>query len=173
MVVRPSHPDSTPPCIQFIHGGPHGVTTTAFSPGTACLALEGCKPLNSPPIILKFMAADTVSQPNYSGSVGFGESSVRALLGNCGFLDVGDCIATVRHLVSLGISVEGKGKQFVMGGSHGGFLTSHRAFCFSDSSSPPTNNEKPPSHRPVPRYVQRRRYPQSRHLDRPHVVGYS
>ncbi|KAJ7879153.1 hypothetical protein B0H13DRAFT_2346178 [Mycena leptocephala] len=119
VVVKPSDFDSTPPCIQFIHGGPHSVTTTAFSHGTVCLALEGY----------------TVSQPNYSGSVGFGESSIRALLGNCGSLDVEDCIATVRHLVSLGISVEGKGKQFVMGGSHGGFLTSHLIGQFPDMFS--------------------------------------
>ncbi|KAJ6554236.1 Alpha/Beta hydrolase protein [Mycena capillaripes] len=116
VVIRPLRPESAPPCIQFIHGGPHGVTTTAFSPSTAFLALEGY----------------TVSQPNYSGSTGFGENSVRALLGNCGTLDVQDCFATVRHLITLGISVEGKGKQFVMGGSHGGFLTSHLIGQFPD-----------------------------------------
>ncbi|KAJ6541002.1 Alpha/Beta hydrolase protein [Mycena vulgaris] len=116
VVVRPSSPNSTPPCIQFIHGGPHGVTTTAFSPGSAALALEGY----------------TVSQPNYSGSTGFGEKSVRALMGHCGTLDVQDCIVTARHLVSLGLAVEGKGKQFVMGGSHGGFLTAHLIGQFPD-----------------------------------------
>ncbi|KAG5643652.1 hypothetical protein DXG03_000532 [Asterophora parasitica] len=67
----------------------------------------------------------TISLPNYTGSLGFGESAVRALLGNCGTLDVGDCIASTRHLIQLGISVEGPGKQLVTGGSHGGFLTGH------------------------------------------------
>ncbi|KAJ7783963.1 Alpha/Beta hydrolase protein [Mycena maculata] len=109
VVVRPASPESTPPCIHFIHGGPHGATTTAFSPSTAFFAIEGY----------------TVSQPNYSGSTGFGENTVRALVGNCGILDVGDCMATVKHLIGLGLSTEGKGKQFVMGGSHGGFLTAH------------------------------------------------
>ncbi|KAJ6549223.1 hypothetical protein DFH09DRAFT_1320214 [Mycena vulgaris] len=71
------------------------------------------------------LMADAVSSPNYSGSVGFGESSVRTLLGNCGTLDVQDCMATVRNLVDIGISVEGKGKQFLIGGSHGGCLTAH------------------------------------------------
>ncbi|KAF7344008.1 Peptidase-S9 domain-containing protein [Mycena venus] len=116
VVLRPSHADSTLPCVQFIHGGPHGVTTTAFFPGTAFLALEGY----------------TVSFPNYRGSVGFGENFVRALLGNCGTLDVEDCIATVRHLVKIGISAEGKGKQFLIGGSHGGFLTAHLIGQFPD-----------------------------------------
>jgi len=83
--------------------------TTAFSPNIAFMALAGY----------------TVSMPNYTGSTGFGEKSVRALLGNCGVLDVHDCVATAKHLVTLGLSVEGKGKQFVTGGSHGGFLSSH------------------------------------------------
>ncbi|KAJ7224591.1 Alpha/Beta hydrolase protein [Mycena pura] len=111
VVVRPSGPGvfTTPPCIHFIHGGPHNATTTAFSAEVAFLAIAGY----------------TVSQPNYSGSIGFGETFVRSLLGNCGTLDVQDCIATVRHLVELGLSVDGKGKQFVTGGSHGGFLASH------------------------------------------------
>ncbi|KAJ7730156.1 Alpha/Beta hydrolase protein [Mycena metata] len=112
LVIRPSHPeDSPPPCLQFIHGGPHMAVTTAFAPNTAFLAPEGY----------------TVWLPNYSGSLGFGENlkSVRALLGNCGSLDVQDCIATVRHLVDLRIAVQGKGKQFVSGGSHGGFLAAH------------------------------------------------
>ncbi|KAJ7302152.1 Alpha/Beta hydrolase protein [Mycena albidolilacea] len=116
VVVRGSPSEPPLPCIQFIHGGPHGVTTTAFSPNIAFFALEGY----------------TVSSPNYTGSTGFGESSVRALLGNCGTVDVQDCIATVRHLVNLGISVEGKGKQFLIGGSHGGFLTAHLIGQFPD-----------------------------------------
>ncbi|KAG6877325.1 hypothetical protein C0993_008589 [Termitomyces sp. T159_Od127] len=99
----------TRPCITMPHGGPHGATTTAFNPANVALALERY----------------TLSLPNYTGSVGFGESAIRALLGNCGTLDVEDCIASTRHLIKLGISVEGPGKQFVMGGSHGGFLTGH------------------------------------------------
>ncbi|KAJ6512530.1 Alpha/Beta hydrolase protein [Mycena sanguinolenta] len=116
VVVKPSILDPTPPCIQFIHGGPHSVTTTAFYPQIVFLALEGY----------------TVSLPNYTGSVGFGEGSIRALLGNCGTLDVQDCFATIKHLIELGISAEGKGKQFLIGGSHGGFLTSHLIGQFPD-----------------------------------------
>ncbi|KAJ7455871.1 hypothetical protein FB451DRAFT_1184166 [Mycena latifolia] len=78
---------------------PHGITTTASSPTTAFLALEG------------------LSSPNYTGSVGF----VGALLGNWGTLDVEDCIATVRHLVKTGVSAGGKGKQFLIGGIIGQF----------------------------------------------------
>lgn len=63
---------------------------------------------------------------NYTGSLGFGETYVRKLIGQAGTLDVNDCIASVRHLIKIGKSESGPGKQFVQGGSHGGFLTAHR-----------------------------------------------
>ncbi|KAJ7508745.1 Alpha/Beta hydrolase protein [Mycena galericulata] len=75
VIIRASSSNTIPPCIQFIHGGPHGVATTAFSPIIAFIVIEGY----------------TVSLPNYMGSTGFGENSVRALLGNCGTLDFQDC----------------------------------------------------------------------------------
>ena len=62
---------------------------------------------------------------NYTGSLGFGQDWVEALLGRCGELDVGDVIASAKRLVELGIAEVGKGKQFVAGGSHGGFLSAH------------------------------------------------
>ena len=54
---------------------------------------------------------------------------MQGLIGRCGDLDVADCIATARHIAELGISVEGRGKQLIMGGSQGGFLGAHRK-CF-------------------------------------------
>ena len=71
---------------------------------------------------------DTVSLPNYTGSLGFGDGFVQRLMipGNCGKLDVEDCYASVRHLIEQRIAEEGPGKQFVIGGSHGGFLVAHR-----------------------------------------------
>ncbi|KAF7307875.1 Peptidase-S9 domain-containing protein [Mycena kentingensis (nom. inval.)] len=109
VVVRRAESDATHPCVQSVHGGPHGYSTSGWSAEVAAYALCGY----------------TISMPNYTGSVGFGEACVQALAGKCGSLDVEDCIATARHLVTLGISSEGSGKQFVMGGSHGGFLTAH------------------------------------------------
>ncbi|KAJ7605881.1 Alpha/Beta hydrolase protein [Roridomyces roridus] len=118
IVVKPGRSDkgTTSPCVQFIHGGPHGASTTAFNAFVAFLAIEGY----------------TVSMPNYTGSIGFGETSVRALLGQCGTVDVQDCIETARYLVKLGVSAEGKGRQFVVGGSHGGFLSAHLIGQFPD-----------------------------------------
>jgi len=51
--------------------------------------------------------------------------TVRKLLGQCGTLDVQDCIASVNYLIDIGVSESGLGMQFVEGGSHGGFLTAH------------------------------------------------
>ncbi|CAK5282043.1 unnamed protein product [Mycena citricolor] len=117
VVMHPKKVGSTiPPCIHFIHGGPHGATATAFNAATVALAVGGY----------------TVSQPNYHGSMGQGETFLRSLLGHCGELDVQDCIASTMYLVKLGLSSEGRGKQFVMGGSHGGFLTAHLIGQFPD-----------------------------------------
>ena len=68
---------------------------------------------------------DTISMPLYTGSLGYGDSFVRKLLGKIGSLDVEDCIETVKHLAELGLTELSPGKQFISGGSHGGFLTGH------------------------------------------------
>ena len=64
--------------------------------------------------------------PNYTGSIGYGEKYINKLLGQIGSLDVEDCLASVRHLVASGVSKDGPGRQFLYGGSHGGFLLGHR-----------------------------------------------
>ncbi len=69
---------------------------------------------------------DTLNIPNYTGSTGFGDFYVQKLIGKCGTLDVEDVKATVDLLLREGKGEHGPGKQFVTGGSHGGFLTAHR-----------------------------------------------
>ncbi|KAG1744584.1 Alpha/Beta hydrolase protein [Suillus paluster] len=96
-----------PVCVTFPHGGPHSTSTTAFTPANAALALEGY----------------TISLPNYTGSMGFGEKYIRKLLGHCGTMDVEDVVESVNELIRLGISEHGR--QVVQGGSHGGFLSAH------------------------------------------------
>ncbi|KAK7684467.1 hypothetical protein QCA50_012414 [Cerrena zonata] len=100
---------SLQPCITIPHGGPHSAMSTTFSAIYATLALEGY----------------TISMPLYTGSIGFGDTAVRKLLGKIGGLDVEDCIETVKYLAKLGLTELGPGKQFISGGSHGGFLTAH------------------------------------------------
>ncbi|KIJ61708.1 hypothetical protein HYDPIDRAFT_115515 [Hydnomerulius pinastri MD-312] len=103
-----------PYCVTFPHGGPHGVSTTSFAPSVAALALEGY----------------TVSMPNYTGSVGYGDKNLQKLIGQIGTLDIGDCIASVEELIKLGISE--RGRQLVQGGSHGGFITGHLVGQYPD-----------------------------------------
>ena len=68
--------------------------------------------------------------------MGYGDGFVKRLVvpGNCGKLDVEDCYASIRHLIDSGIAEEGPGKQFVIGGSHGGFLVAHRTYSESNPS---------------------------------------
>ncbi|KAF9529900.1 Alpha/Beta hydrolase protein [Crepidotus variabilis] len=108
-VLIQSSKTEKPPCITAPHGGPHGTALTAFVPTLTALVLEGY----------------TISQPNYTGSLGFGEAFVQGLIGRCGELDVDEVIDTARYLVKKGISQEGEGQQFIYGGSHGGFLGAH------------------------------------------------
>ena len=76
---------------------------------------------------------DTISLPNYTGSVGYGEKYIQEILGKCGVLDVADCIATVEELIKLGMSEPGR--QIIQGGSHGGFLAAHRKSSPSQADS--------------------------------------
>ena len=98
--------------------------------------------------------------------MGYGEKYIQKLLGECGTLDVADCIATVEELINLGLSEPGR--QIVQGGSHGGFLAAHR------KSQPPLPHvtlnrsnvltDELGSHRTIPRRVQRGSHAQPRHL---------
>lgn len=67
---------------------------------------------------------DTVALPNYTGGGGFGEKYIRKLPGQCGRLDVDDCMESIRYLIKKGITEEDK--QHLFGGSHGGFIVAHR-----------------------------------------------
>jgi acylaminoacyl-peptidase len=97
------------PCISILHGGPHSSITQSFTPSIVAQALDGY----------------LVSIPNYTGTPGYGEENLQALIGNCGSTEVADCLESARHLVKLGITEEGPGKQFLNGGSHGGFTVAH------------------------------------------------
>lgn len=126
-------PGTKPICVTIPHGGPHATSTTAFSPATAALALEGCESLLqaiqcTPCKDTDPTRADTLSLPNYTGSMGFGEKYIRKLLGHCGTMDVQDVVESVNELIRLGISEPGR--QVVQGGSHGGFLAAHRTYPY-------------------------------------------
>ncbi|KAL2916289.1 hypothetical protein HK105_204045 [Polyrhizophydium stewartii] len=95
------------PLIVLPHGGPHGVITTLFSLYCALLTSLGF----------------AVANVNYTGSTGYGEEFVQALVGRIGELDLADVNAAAYWAAQEpGIN---KDKVSLFGGSHGGFITAH------------------------------------------------
>uniref|UniRef100_A0A803LGF2 acylaminoacyl-peptidase n=1 Tax=Chenopodium quinoa TaxID=63459 RepID=A0A803LGF2_CHEQI len=99
--------DSCNPLIVVLHGGPHSVSTTGFSKSLAFLSSIGYNLL----IV------------NYRGSLGFGEEALQSLPGKIGFQDVGDVLTAIDYAIDL--KLVDPSKITVLGGSHGGFLTTH------------------------------------------------
>ncbi|KAL8162770.1 hypothetical protein V2J09_014259 [Rumex salicifolius] len=85
------------PLIVVLHGGPHSAYPTAFS-----------KPL-------AFLSS--------IGSLGFGEEALQSLPGKIGSQDVNDVLTALDHLIEMKLA--SPSKIAVLGGSHGGFLTTH------------------------------------------------
>lgn len=95
------------PLIVVLHGGPHSVSLSSFSKSQAFLSSLGYSLL----IV------------NYRGSLGFGEEALQSLPGNIGSQDVNDVLNAIDHVIDLGLA--SPSKIAVLGGSHGGFLTTH------------------------------------------------
>ena len=97
--------------IVAIHGGPHAAGMVSYN-------------LPSP---MRLAVGFNMLVVNYRGSIGFGESIVKELLGNVGTMDVADCI----EAINLAREVAPAEKVVVSGGSHGGFLSLHLS-CVMD-----------------------------------------
>ncbi|CAH9104025.1 unnamed protein product [Cuscuta europaea] len=95
------------PMVVMLHGGPHSVSLSSFSKPLAFLCSLGFSLL----IV------------NYRGSLGFGEEALQSLPGKVGSQDVNDVISAIDHVIHLGLA--DPSKLAVLGGSHGGFLTTH------------------------------------------------
>ncbi|XP_042481001.1 acylamino-acid-releasing enzyme-like isoform X2 [Macadamia integrifolia] len=95
------------PLIVMLHGGPHAVSLSIFSKSLAFLSSIGYSSL----IV------------NYRGSLGFGEEALQSLPGKVGSQDVDDVLTAIDHVVDMGLA--DRSKIAVLGGSHGGFLTTH------------------------------------------------
>ncbi|KAI8361548.1 Alpha/Beta hydrolase protein [Mortierella sp. GBAus27b] len=98
---------SKPPLVIFPHGGPHSGFSTDFL--LLSLVLVG----------LGF----TVACVNFTGSLGFGQDNVEALVGRVGDLDIKECQAVRDHIISTG-RVDAD-RVALTGGSHGGFIVAH------------------------------------------------
>ncbi|XP_057428993.1 acylamino-acid-releasing enzyme isoform X2 [Lotus japonicus] len=99
--------DTCDPLIVVLHGGPHSVSLSGFSKPLAFLSSLGYSLL----IV------------NYRGSLGFGEEALQSLPGKIGSQDVNDVLTAIDHVVNLGLA--SPSKIALLGGSHGGFLTTH------------------------------------------------
>ncbi|XP_018446839.2 acylamino-acid-releasing enzyme isoform X1 [Raphanus sativus] len=95
------------PLVVVVHGGPHSIAPCSFSKSLAYLSSIGYSLL----IV------------NYRGSLGFGEDALQSLPGKVGSQDVNDVLSAVDHAVEMGLA--DPSRMTLLGGSHGGFLTTH------------------------------------------------
>ncbi|KAB8112754.1 hypothetical protein EE612_051449, partial [Oryza sativa] len=98
---------ATRPTIVVLHGGPHTVYPSSYSKSLAFLYSQGYNLL----------------VVNYRGSLGFGEEALQSLPGNIGSQDVNDVLTALDFVIKKGLI--DASKVAVVGGSHGGFLTTH------------------------------------------------
>ncbi|KAF9192562.1 hypothetical protein BGZ51_005359 [Haplosporangium sp. Z 767] len=96
-----------PPLVVFPHGGPHSGFSAEFS--VLNLVLVG----------LGFAVACV----NFTGSLGYGQDNVEALVGRVGELDVNECQAVRDYILSKGLA--DSERVCLTGGSHGGFIVAH------------------------------------------------
>lgn len=101
-----SAPKNTrPPLIVMSHGGPTAMTNNSLNTAIQFWTHRG------------FAVVDV----NYGGSTGFGKKYRDSLRGNWGVVDVEDCIAAAKFLVSKGLADEDS--LLIRGGSAGGYTT--------------------------------------------------
>ncbi|PWA86149.1 acylaminoacyl-peptidase-related protein [Artemisia annua] len=112
-VSSKSKQDACDPMIVILHGGPHGVTLTSFSKTSGFLASIG----------YSLLIVNYRQQCYCRGSIGFGEEALQSLPGKIGSQDVNDVLTAIDHAIDTGLA--NPSKISVLGGSHGGFLTTH------------------------------------------------
>ena len=101
---------SSLPSLHLVpHGGPHASYITAFSFSAAFL------------LCCNF----ALLLPNYRGSTAYGQASLTSLPGRCGRQDVDDCMLSLDACLHAKADMVDTTRVGVMGGSHGGFLTTH------------------------------------------------
>lgn len=97
--------NTQPPLIVMSHGGPTAMTNNSLNAAIQFWTHRG------------FAVVDV----NYGGSTGFGKKYRDSLRGNWGVVDVEDCIAAAKYLVSKGLADEKS--LLIRGGSAGGYTT--------------------------------------------------
>jgi dipeptidyl aminopeptidase/acylaminoacyl peptidase len=98
-------PDTQPPLLVFVHGGPTAATSTTKSWSIQFWTSRG------------FAVVDV----NYGGSSGYGREYRQRLNGMWGVVDVDDCVNAAKYLVHIS-EIDGN-KLAIRGGSAGGYTT--------------------------------------------------
>lgn len=78
------------------------------------------------------LAGYRVALVNYPGSLGFGQDFVDELPPKLGELEVDATLAAGHYLNTLSLASRTRGKKFIAGGSHGGFITAHLTARYPD-----------------------------------------
>ncbi|CAG8571800.1 13355_t:CDS:10 [Funneliformis mosseae] len=95
------------PLLVFPHGGPHSVTTPDIRLYITTLVSLGY----------------AVAAVNYTGSIGFGQDSINALVGKAGVLEVEEVQDSAQYIIDN--ECVDPNKVIAIGGSHGGFISAH------------------------------------------------
>lgn len=109
-----NEPNTLPPLLVHLHGGPNGFTTPALNMAIQFWTSRGY----------------ALCAVNYAGSSGFGREYCEKLSGWWGILDTADVASTVNYLVKEGI-VDGD-RAGVYGGSAGGYATLQSLYMYPD-----------------------------------------
>ncbi|HVW34858.1 MAG TPA: S9 family peptidase, partial [Acidimicrobiia bacterium] len=96
-------PESPPPLLVYVHGGPTGSSAVTWWPRHQFWVSRGW----------------AVLAPNYRGSTGYGRAYTQALTGAWGDVDVADVAAGIRHAGASGWGAPSR--VAIDGGSAGGF----------------------------------------------------
>ena len=104
----PANPEAKQPypVVLYPHGGPHSRSTLGTSFTVQVFAAQGY----------------AVFQPNFRGTIGYGQKFINADRFDLGGGDMRDILAGIDHLIDQGLV--DRRRQFVYGVSYGGFTTS-------------------------------------------------
>ncbi|CAG8508789.1 12274_t:CDS:10 [Acaulospora colombiana] len=103
-----------PPLIVLPHGGPHTSSIAELSLYIQTLVSLGY----------------AIIEVNYSGSTGFGQDYIDALIGKIGDLDIEEVQASAQYFIDN--NYVDRDSVAVIGGSHGGFISGHLIGKFPD-----------------------------------------
>jgi dipeptidyl aminopeptidase/acylaminoacyl peptidase len=110
------------PLLTYVHGGPAGLLTIAFSPQFSHITTEALVQAEPYPLYVFAGQGYAVFMPNVRGSSGYGEKFRRANYKDFGGMDFQDLMSGIDSLIARGIA--DPERLGLMGWSYGGYFTS-------------------------------------------------